>query len=304
MSSRFPSFGHILSAMKSPLKIPALCLLCVVACATEPTVTVPLLPATTNNGWRYIETRRFPAPEARQGVAADDKFLYVIANHALGKYRKDTGERVAGWECPKGEPLTHLNAGIIHKRRLYCAHSNFPGVPMLSSVEIWDTATMKHVGSHSFGRTDGSLTWIDRRNGRWIACFVHYGGKGGEPGRSPEWTRLVEFDDEWRQTGGWAFPADLMVQLGARGFSVSGGAFGPGGLLYVTGHDDTALYVLAMPDAGPTLNWIATIPITAQGQAFAWDPRDRTALYTLSKQGREVIVGRLEPVTTTSAKRR
>ncbi|MEI2724337.1 MAG: hypothetical protein V9H26_12650 [Verrucomicrobiota bacterium] len=166
--------------MKSLLKIPALCLVCMLAFAAEPTVPVSPLAATNNNGWRYVETRRFPAPEARQGVAADDQYLYVISNYALGKYRKNTGERVSGWECPKGEPLTHLNAGIVRKGRLYCAHSNFPGVPMLSSVEIWDTATMKHVGNHSFGRTDGSLTWIDRRNGRWIACFVHYGNKGGE----------------------------------------------------------------------------------------------------------------------------
>ena len=289
--------------MKSFLTIPVLCLLSLGASAAELSGPAAPLAIRTNNGWRYVETRRFPAPEARQGVAADDKYLYVISNYSLGKYHKDTGERVSGWECPKGEPLTHLNAGIVRKGRLYCAHSNFPAVPMLSSVEIWDTATMKHVGNHSFGRTDGSLTWIDRRNGRWIACFVHYGNKGGEPGRGPEWTRLVEFDDEWRGTGGWAVPADLMAQLGVRGFSVSGGAFGPGDHLYVTGHDDTALYVLALPEAGPTLKWIATIPITAQGQSFAWDPRDRTMLYTLSKQGREVIVGRVESSATAAGDR-
>lgn len=244
-------------------------------------------------GWAYADIRRIPAPEARQGVAADGEFLYVISNHAIGKYRKDTGVRVAGWECPEGRPLTHLNAGIVHEGRLYCAHSNYPGVPNLSSVEIWDTATLQHVGSHSFGRADGSFTWLDRRNGRWIACFAHYTGKGAEPGRGAEWTRLVEFDDEWRQTGSWALPGDLLQKLAVHGFSVSGGAFGPGGFLYVTGHDDTALYVLAMPAAGPTLKWVATIPISAQGQAFSWDPRDPSLLYTISKAGREVIVGRL-----------
>lgn len=244
--------------------------------------------------WKYVDIRRIPAPEARQGVAVDDEYLYVISNHALGKYRKTTGERVGGWECPEGDPLTHLNAGIVHEGRLYCAHSNYPGVPHLSSVEIWDTATMRHVGSHSFGRADGSFTWLDRHNGRWIACFVHYGGKGGEPSRGPEWTRLVEFDDDWRQTGGWAFPENLMQKLAARGFSVSGGAFGPGGHLFVTGHDDTALFVLAMPEAGPTLKWVATIPISAQGQAFSWDPREPSLLYTLSKAGREILVGRVQ----------
>jgi hypothetical protein len=279
--------------MNASLKIRLFVLLVAPVCAADP--AAPSVQSAPPAGdWEYVDIRRIPAPEARQGVAADDDFLYVISNHALGKYRKTTGERVGGWECLEGEPLTHLNAGIVHEGRLYCAHSNYPGVPMLSSIEIWDTATMQHVGNHSFGRTDGSLTWIDRRNGRWIACFVHYGKKGGELGRGPEWTRLVEFDDEWRQTGGWAFPESLMQKLATRGFSVSGGAFGPEGHLFVTGHDDPVLYVLAMPEAGPTLKWVATIPISAQGQAFCWDPREPSLLYTLSKAGREVLVGRVQ----------
>lgn len=241
----------------------------------------------------YTDLRQLAAPEARQGVAADRDFLYVISNHALGKYRKDTGARVAAWECPEGDPLIHLNAGLVHEGRLYCAHSNYPGVPHLSSVEIWDAATLRHVGSRSLGRTDGSLTWIDRHHDRWIACFVHYGNRGGEPGRGPEWTRLVAYDDAWRVTGGWVFPAALITRLAARGFSVSGGAFGPDGHLYVTGHDHPELYVLALPAAGPTLRWIATIPITAQGQAFAWDPAEPGLLHTISKTSRAVLTGRI-----------
>ena len=284
--------GDSTQNMNAVLRYLALLLFASLARAADPG-TPASQPGPVARDWLYADLRRIAAPEARQGVAADSEFLYVISNHALGKYRKETGVRVASWECPLGEPLIHLNAGIIHEGRLYCAHSNYPGVPNLSSVEIWDTATLQHVGTRSFGRADGSFTWLDRRDGRWVACFVHYSGKGGEPGRSPEWTRLVEFDDEWRQTGGWAFPDDLMKKLALRGFSVSGGAFGPDGFLFVTGHDDTALYVLAMPAAGPTLKWVATIPITAQGQAFSWDPRDPTLLYTLSKAGREIIVGRV-----------
>jgi hypothetical protein len=150
---------------------------------------------------------------------------------------------------------------------------------------------MQHVGTHSFGRADGSLTWLDRRNGRWIACFAHYHKAGGEPGRDPVWTRLVEFDDDWRETGGWAFPKALMERVGARGYSISGGAFGPGGLLYVTGHDDPYLYVLEMPAAGPVLKWVASIPITAHGQAFAWDPVNPGRFYSLSRSDRAIIVG-------------
>lgn len=245
-------------------------------------------------GWRFEELRRLPAAEARQGAAADGEFVYAINNHALGQYRKDTGERTAGWECPEGEPLIHLNAGVVFDGRLYCAHSNYPGVPMLSSVEIWDAATLRHAESISFGRTDGSLTWIDRRDGRWIACFVHYGKKGGEPGRGPEWTRLAEFDDNWRPTGrGWAFPAELVAQLGGRGYSVSGGAFGPGGYLFVTGHDEPALYVLEFPTGGSVLKWVATIPVPIEGQAFGWDPVQPGAIYLLSRPDRALIVGRV-----------
>ena len=271
-----------------------LCLLIVNVSADDPVSSGATPPIPGANGWKYSEIRRVPAAEARQGVAADSDFLYVISNHSLGKYRKEDGARAGGWECPQGEPLTHLNAGIVHQRRLYCAHSNYPELPQVSSIEIWDTAKMKHAGTHSFGRADGSLTWLDRRNGRWIACFAHYGTRGGVPGHGPEWTRIVELDDEWRETGGWVLPASLIARLGVRGFSSSGGAFGPGGFLFITGHDNPELYVLAIPEAGAALKWTATIPITAQGQAFGWDPRELDVLYTISKNTREVIVGRVQ----------
>jgi hypothetical protein len=277
-------------------------LLCSLAPAADApkAASLPLV-VPSAGGWRFEEQRRFPAPEAGQGVAADGAFLYAINNHTLAKYEKASGKRVALWEGGAGGAIVHLNAGIVHEGRLYCAHSNFPGVPMQSSVEIFDTATLQHVGSHSFGRTDGSLTWLDRRErsatlntgGAWIACFVHYGRRGGEPGRGPEWTQIVEFDDQWRRLRGWTFPADLTAHIGAAGYSVSGGAFGPRGLLFATGHDAPELYVLDFPVAGTALKWIATIPISAEGQAFGWDPADKGVLYTVARKTREVIVGRI-----------
>ncbi len=245
-------------------------------------------------GWRFEELRRFAAPEARQGVAADADFLFVISNHELGKYPKDGGPRVTAWGCPEGEPLVHLNAGVVYSDLLYAAHSNYPGVPHVGSVEIWEPATLRHVGSMSLGRTDGSLTWFDRREGRWLACFVHYAGRGGEPGRDPRWSRLVEHDDEWRPTGrGWVFPPALIAHLGTRGYGMSGGAIGPGGLLFVTGHDETELCVLEFPAAASTLRWVATIPMTAEGQAFAWDPVEPGVIHLILKRTREVITGRV-----------
>lgn len=247
-----------------------------------------------SEGWAFEELGRFHAPEARQGVCADDEHLYVISNHDIGKYLKQNGERVATWGCEKGDPLTHINAGIIFQGKLYCAHSNYPGVPHVSSVEIWDPRTLKHMGVISFGRTDGSLTWFDRRNGNWLACLVHYAGRGGEAGRGPEWSRLVEFDDLWRPTGrGWIFPEELIRFLGKRGFGISGGAIGPDGLLFVTGHDEKALCVLQFPEYGSVLKWVATVPVTAEGQSFAWDPVKPDVVHMIIKEKRLVITGRV-----------
>ncbi|MSU25336.1 MAG: cycloisomerase [Opitutus sp.] len=244
-------------------------------------------------GWGYEELRRFPAPEARQGVAVDREFFYAIGNHELGRYRKATGERVANWTGPAGGEIIHLNAGIIFDGKLHGVHSNYPGVPMLSSLEIFDCATLKHIGTHSFGRMDGSFTWLDRKANRWLACFVHYGDRGAEPNRDGAWTQIIEFDDEWRRTAAWALPPDLIARFGGRGYSASGGAFGPGGHLYLTGHDNTELYVVDFPRAGSVMKWIATIPISAEGQAFCFDPTQPDMLYTVLKRTKEVIVGRV-----------
>jgi hypothetical protein len=283
-------------------------------CAGEAPPPIKLAPPTP--GWRYEELRRMPAPEAGQAAIADREFIYAINNYTIAKYEKSSGRRVALWDGGKGGPIIHLNAGVIFEGRLYCAHSNYPGVPMLSSVEIFETSTLKHIGSHSFGRADGSLTWIERRDrsatlgsgrsssiaagevkangpGVWIACFVHYGKRGGEPGRGPEWTQILEFDDQWRRLRGWALPGELVTHIGGRGYSVSGGAFGPHGLLYATGHDHPELYVLDFPDSGSALKWIATVPITADGQAFGWDLADPGILYNVGRKTREVIIGRV-----------
>jgi outer membrane protein assembly factor BamB len=241
-------------------------------------------------GWNYQELRRFKASEAVQGVAVDREFFYAINNHAIGKYRKDTGERVAQWDGGEGGDFIHFNAAIIYNGKLLAAHSNSPGIPMLSSIETFDPGSLRHTGTHSFGRTDGSFDWMDRRNGRWVACFVHY-AKNGEPGKNASWTQLIEFDDNWQRTAGWAFPAPLVARFG--GYSASGGAFGPGGHLYVTGHDNPELYVLDFPGAGSVMKWIATIPISAEGQAFCWDPVDSTLFYTILRKSREVVVGRV-----------
>lgn len=264
----------------------------------KPAAAVPLpvsdakgSPVPGSGAWRQEELRRFPAKEANQGVAADEQFLYVISNRAIGKYRKDTFERVAGWKDEKGGGLIHMNAGIVREGRLYCAHSNFPGVPMVSSVEIFDTAAMQHVGSHSLGIGEGSLTWIIWRDGHWLACFAQYAVSRGKTGRDNTWTQVVQFDEQWRRVAGWVFPPELIERFASN--SSSGGAFGPDGKLFVTGHTASELYVLEFPKAGSVLRWTATIPISADGQAFNWDPAKPEILYSISKRSSEVIVSRI-----------
>lgn len=241
--------------------------------------------------WKHEELRRFPADEAKQGVAADDEFLYVISNTAIGKYRKTTGEKVAAWKQEKGGPLSHLNAGIVHDGKLYCAHSNFPTIPSTSSVEIFDPQTMTHEGNISLGIAPGSLTWVDFHDGHWYACFAHYSKDKPRTGRGPESTEVVRYDTEWRRTRGWVFPAPMLEVFG--GSSCSGGAFGPEGLLFATGHDAKILFALELPKSGAILKLVEQIPISAEGQAFCWDPTDETILYSLSRKASEVIVSRV-----------
>jgi hypothetical protein len=245
--------------------------------------------------WRHEELKRFPAKEANQGVVADEEFLYVISNSAIGKYRKETFERVGGWKQEKGGPIIHMNAGMIRDGKLYCAHSNFPGMPMVSSVEIFDTDTLKHAGSQSLGVGEGSLTWIIWRENHWLACFAQYNSSKAKTGRDNSWTQVVKFDDQWRRVAGWVFPADLIERFESN--SSSGGAFGPEGKLFVTGHTAKELYVVEFPEAGSVLKWTDTIPISAGGQAFCWDPKKLEVLYTINKATSEVIVSRVVPAS-------
>jgi hypothetical protein len=239
------------------------------------------------------EIRRFSAPEARQAVAVDDAHFYAIDNRRIGKYDRFTGARVGGWEGPADGPIRHLNSGVVIDGRLYAANSNYPERPMVSSVEIWDVATMQHVDSHSFGIHAGSLTWIDRREGFWWVVFANYENQAGEPGRGVEWTVLERYDDQWRRTGGWTLPAALVARL--RPYSNSGGSWGADERLYLTGHDAGELYVVELPRSGSVMNWVGTIRATHEGQGFAWDTSRERTLFGIRRSSLEVVVLELVP---------
>jgi hypothetical protein len=254
-------------------------------------LALPLAAAASPQRRRFEEVRRIAAPEANQGVAADDRFVYAIANHAIGKYDRESGKRVAGWECENGKPLIHLDSGVVHEGVLWCAHSNYPGVPMTSSIETWDAATLRHTGSHSFGIFAGSATWVDLRDGFRYVTFAHYRGASDEASRDPRWTTLIQFDADWRQRQSWIYPAELVSRLGD--YSISGGVFTRDGKLYCTGHDNPEVYVLSFPRGGSTLVLEETIAMPMKGQGIALDPTDSTILYGIDRARREIVAARI-----------
>ena len=240
---------------------------------------------------RSEEVRRIPAPEANQAVAADETSLYAIGNHAIGRYDKKTGKRLASWECETGKPLIHLDSGVIHEGTLYCAHSNYPGLPMVSSIEMWDAATLRYTGSHSFGIFAGSATWVDLHQGYRYVTFAHYRNSADEPGRDARWTTLIQFDSDWRRRQAWVYPAEVVSRLGD--YSISGGVFTPDHKLFCTGHDNPEIYVLTMPESGSSLVLEDTFQIPMKGQGIALDPADPGLLYGIDRLKREIVAARI-----------
>ena len=205
----------------------------------------------------------FQVEEAKQAVAVDAIHFYVINNSTIRKYLKNSGSLVTSWDGTK-EGFVHLNSGVVIKGKLYCANSNYPEIPMTSSVEIFDAKTLQHTDTHSFGIAEhGSLTWLDQKDDYWWIGFAHYSGKEASEGRDVRWTSLVKYDLDWRQVESWVFPKNILSLFAPK--SNSGGAWGRDGLLYCTGHDAAELYVMAIPKSGYTLEHVRTIPAPIQG---------------------------------------
>lgn len=239
--------------------------------------------------------RAYPAPEAGQGAAVDARHIYAIVNSAIGQYDKTSGALVRRWAQARDALIRHINSCFAEGQRLWCANSNFPEIPMASSIEVFDTATLSHVESRSLGLQDeGSLVWFDRLGAGWIAGFAHYDERGGLPFKGSAYASVVTYDAEWRRTGGWMLPASVQERMAPH--AASGGAIGPDGLLYVMGHSRPEIYVLAKPRQGPVLLHLATFDIAAEGQAFAWDKTAPRRIAAISRPGREVRVFDLPPV--------
>jgi len=242
----------------------------------------------------FFLLKTFQVPAAKQAVAVDADHFYAINNSEITKHNKKDGSVLATMD---GKPLgfTHLNSGVVLDGKLYCANSNFPNMPMLSSVEIFDTKTMSHIGNHSFGIDQrGSLTWIDRKDGFWWAVFAQYSGKNASEGKDNRWTTLVKMDDQWLQLGAWVFPDHLSKAFS--NYSNSGGNWSEEGTIYCTGHDNAEVYELRIPKSGYFLEYIRTIPVAGiEGQGIAIDrtQKGKIILYGIQRSRNTVTVSEL-----------
>lgn len=235
----------------------------------------------------FRTSRIFKAPEARQGVAVDAEYFYAINSTSIGKYSKKSGEPVTVWKDTTGK-IIHLDGGVVIRDKLYCAHSNYPGIPMTSSIEIFSAKYLRHIGSHSFGIKYGSCVWADFYDNSFWVCFGHYDQFRKQTGHGSEGTVLVRFDREWNERESWVFPENIIQEI--KPMSVSGGSWGPDSRLYVTGHDSAEVYILQLPHSGSILEYVQTAKIASHGQGIAWDRAGINVLYGITRKDNSVIV--------------
>ncbi|HUQ68180.1 MAG TPA: serine hydrolase [Planctomycetaceae bacterium] len=209
----------------------------------------------TELAWRTRRT--IAAPEAHQAAAADERFVYAIANTQVARYDRETGRRVA----VSTGAAQHLNSGFLADNRLYCAHSNYPQIPEQSEIKVLDLETMQLSTFQDFGNFGGSLTWAVIRDGHWWCNFARYGDDNAQ-------TFLVEFDADWKELRRFTYSAELIRKLGRN--SLSGGLWQDGKLL-VTGHDDPILFRLCLPANGTVLELTGSESVPFTGQGFALD---------------------------------
>lgn len=253
-------------------------------------LSVYLMIALSVSAQRLDSVSAFPAPAAKQAVAVDSKYFYAIDNITIEKYEKLSGKHVQTWKDTTGT-FKHLNSGVVLNGKLYCAHSNFPEIPMASSIEVFDTESLTPVESHSFGIDIGSATWIDRHDGFWYVAFAHYHRYKETLGKDNRWTQLVKFNENWERVGAWILPAELIERFG--NMSNSGGLITADGDIYLTGHDFKELYLMRFPAAGYALQWVKTLPAPFEGQGIAIDSDDDQTFWGISRSRKEVIRAKL-----------
>jgi hypothetical protein len=230
--------------------------------------------------------------DADQGIAVDRKHFYAIDNAEITKHDRETGEPILQFAGAEGGPIEHLDSGMVLNGKLYTAHSNYPEWPMESSIEVFDTKTLEHVQTHSFGIYRGSLTWLDHHDGSWWAAFANYNrvmDGMDEPYGQTYNTQVVRMNDDFQVLESYTIPKAILDKFEL--MSNSGGSWGPDGRLYLTGHDLAETYVMELPRAGAELEWVATIALPGiEGQGIAWDRSDKKSptLWGISRANDQV----------------
>lgn len=238
--------------------------------------------------------QQFDAFDAYQAVAVDANTFYAINNTRITQHDKRDGRvlQQSAVDEAASESLIHLDSGVVLDGKLYAAHSNYPGYPMTSSVEVWDVENLQHLESHHFGVMLGSLTWLDRHEGYWWATFANYDvvqrGMTTPYGETKN-TVMVQLDDDFEVLKLWSLPAEILRRMSP--MSNSGGSWGRDGLLYLSGHDDPEIYVMSAPVEKAELNWHATIRIPGlNGQGIAWDRTvEGNILWAILRSTRQVL---------------
>ena len=155
---------------------------------------------------------------------------------------------------------------------------------MASSIEIFDTKTMRPIESISLGIDIGSCVWVTRGRGCWYAFFAHYANGGKEPGKDVSWSRLVKFDRKWRRMQAWVLPKEIIETLHPT--SLSSGIL-VDDIFYCMGHDHKRCYLMQLPKYGVQLDWVGTINVPIPGQAIAIDKNGD--MWGISRKERQVI---------------
>ena len=161
-------------------------LLFLTACAGPDESKLTLKP-----GWKAVGDG-LKSEHATQAAAATEKQVFAVSSTTVAMYDRATGKLLATSEG-KAE---HLNSAFVWKGKVYCAHSNYPGVPMVSSIEVLDTATLRHVRTIPVGtssrRSTVRITSTSESDGRpkigpiWISFPS---SSNSRPGSSPAFER-------------------------------------------------------------------------------------------------------------------
>jgi len=246
--------------------------------------TPPVLSAT--------QVRAYDTFDAHQAVAVDDRYFYAIDNQSITKHDKKTGAPLLQFVGDADGPIIHMDSGVVVGTKLYAATSNYNTSPEKSSIEVFDTRTMKHIDTFSFGIYRGSITWLDWHDNAWWATFANYDKPGSGstlPYGQTDNTQVVKLDRDFQVVESWTVPQAILDDV--RPMSISGGSWGPDGRLWLSGHDWDKAYVMTIPTEGSDLTWVATVSLpNVEGQGIAWDRSTRQpTLWTIKRSTSQVL---------------